>query len=219
MKKNILAVALLGAATLMSSCGSSSSMLSGLTQSAQSSTTTSNATSSLLTSGLGNLLGALTGGSTVTQNDLLGTWKYKGADCVFKTENLLMKAGGEVAATQVETKVNEYLTKFGLTGSQFEFTFNKDNTYSANIKGRALQGTYSFDAESKKVTLTYLNGLGTISPQVAKNGNTISLLYEADALMNFLTKVSAASNNATISTLSNLLKSYDGMLIGWELQK
>lgn len=218
MKKNILFVALLGATTLFSSCGSSSSLLSGLNPSAQSSTT-NNATSGLLTSGLGSLLGALTGGSTVSQNDLIGTWKYKGADCVFKTENLLMKAGGEVAATQVETKVNEYLTKFGLTGSQFEFTFNKDNTYTANIKGRALQGTYSYDAQSNKVTLTYLNGLGTISPQVAKNGNTISLLYEADALMNFLTKVSAASNNATISTLSNLLKSYDGMLIGWELQK
>lgn len=218
MKKNILFVALLGATTLFSSCGSSSSLLSGLNPSAQSSTT-NNATSGLLTSGLGSLLGALTGGSTVSQNDLIGTWKYKGSDCVFKTENLLMKAGGEVAATQVEAKINEYLTKFGLTGSQFEFTFNKDNTYSANIKGRALQGQYSFDAESKKVTLTYLNGLGTISPQVVKNGNTISLLYEADQLMKFLTKISAASNNATITSLSTLLKSYDGLLVGWELQK
>lgn len=219
MKKNILTIALLGAATLMSSCGSSSSMLSGLTQSAQSSASTSNSTSGLLTSSLGNLLGALTGGSTVSQSDLIGTWKYKGADCVFKTENFLMKAGGEVAATQVETKVNEYLTKFGLTGSQFAFTFNQDGTYTAIIKGRTLQGNYSFDAQSSKVTLTYLNGLGTISPQVAKNGNTISLLYEADALMNFLTKISANSTNTTISTLSTLLKSYDGMLIGWELQK
>lgn len=217
MKKNILSIAILGVATLFSSCSGSTSLLQGLNQPTQSQTT--NTTPDLLTSSLGNLLGALTGGTSVSQNDLVGTWKYKGADCVFETENLLMKAGGEFAATQVETKVNEYLTKYGLTGNQFEITFNKDNTYSANIKGRALQGTYSYNPETKKVTLTYLNGLGTISPIVAKNGTTISLLYEADALMNFLTKISATSNNTTLSSLSTLLKSYDGMLIGWELQK
>ena len=134
MKKNILSIAILGVATLFSSCSGSTSLLQGLNQPTQSQTT--NTTPDLLTSSLGNLLGALTGGTSVSQNDLVGTWKYKGADCVFETENLLMKAGGEFAATQVETKVNEYLTKYGLTGNQFEITFNKDNTYSANTIGK-----------------------------------------------------------------------------------
>jgi hypothetical protein len=47
----------------------------------------------------------------------------------------------------------------------------------------------------------------------------MSLLYDADKLLKFLTTISAVSNNSTLKSLSTLLESYDGMLIGWELQK
>jgi histidine ammonia-lyase len=107
----------------------------------------------------------------------------------------------------------------GLTGEQITFTFNADNTYTASIKGRVIQGTYALDVANKKLTLTYLNGLGTITPQIAKTGNKMSLLYDADKLLKFLTTISAVSNNSTLKSLSTLLESYDGMLIGWELQK
>ena len=130
-----------------------------------------------------------------------------------------MKAGGEVAAAKVEEKINATLTKLGLTGEQITFTFNADNTYTASIKGRVIQGTYALDVANKKLTLTYLNGLGTITPQIAKTGNKMSLLYDADKLLKFLTTISAVSNNSTLKSLNTLLESYDGMLIGWELQK
>ena len=138
---------------------------------------------------------------------------------MFETENLLMKAGGEIAATKVEEKINASLTKLGLAGDQISFTFNADNTYSATIKGRLVQGTYALDVENNKITLTYLNGLGTITPQISKTGNTLSLLYDADKLLIFLTSIASVSNNSTLTTLNTLLKSYDGMLIGMELQK
>ena len=35
---------------------------------------------------------------------LTGTWAYVGPDCKFESDNLLAKAGGEVAAKQVEDK-------------------------------------------------------------------------------------------------------------------
>ena len=124
-----------------------------------------------------------------------------------------------IAATKVEEKINASLTKLGLTGDQISFTFNADNTYSATIKGRLVQGTYALDVENNKITLTYLNGLGTITPQISKTGNTLSLLYDADKLLIFLTSVASVSNNSTLTTLNALLKSYDGMLIGMELQK
>jgi hypothetical protein len=75
------------------------------------------------------------------------------------------------------------------------------------------------DLENKKITLSYLNGVGTITPQIVKNGATMSLLYDADKFLNFLTSISAVSKNATVASLNALLKSYDGMLIGMELQK
>ena len=172
-----------------------------------------------LGSGLEKLLGSLLGNTTLSQKDIIGTWHYSSADCVFESENFLMKAGGEVAAAKVEEKINATLTKLGLTGEQITFTFNADNTYTASIKGRVIQGNYSLDVENKKLTLTYLNGLGTITPQIAKTGNKMSLLYDADKLLKFLTTISAVSNNSTLKSLSTLLESYDGMLIGWELQK
>ena len=172
-----------------------------------------------LGSGLEKLLGSLLGNTTLSQKDIIGTWHYSSADCVFESENFLMKAGGEVAAAKVEEKINATLTKLGLTGEQITFTFNADNTYTASIKGRVIQGTYALDVANKKLTLTYLNGLGTITPQIAKTGNKMSLLYDADKLFKFLTTISAVSNNSTLKSLSTLLESYDGMLIGWELQK
>ena len=37
---------------------------------------------------------------------LTGTWAYVGPDCKFESDNLLAKAGGEVAAKQVEDKMS-----------------------------------------------------------------------------------------------------------------
>ena len=130
-----------------------------------------------------------------------------------------MKAGGEAAATKVETKINDALKKFGVNSEALAFTFNADNSFSITVKGRTISGTYALDLENKKITLSYLNGVGTITPQIVKNGNNMSLLYDADKFFKFLTNISAVSNNATIASLNALLKSYDGLLIGMELQK
>ena len=182
-------------------------------------TTTTTDTGSAVGSVLESFLGAVLGNTTLKQSDILGTWNYTSADCVFETENLLMKAGGEIAANKVEEKINSTLGKFGLSSGKCTFTFNSDNTYSATIGGRTIQGTYALDTENKKITMTYLNGLGTMTPQIVKSGNKLSLLFNADKLLKLLTTVSALSNNSTVSTLTQLLNSYDGMLIGMELQK
>lgn len=138
---------------------------------------------------------------------------------MFETENVLMKAGGEAATAKVESKINDLLKKVGVTSEALAFTFNADNTFSITVKGRTINGTYALDLENKKITLTYLNGVGTITPQIVKNGTTMSLLYDADKFLNFLTSISAVSKNATVVSINAILKSYDGMLIGMELQK
>ena len=172
-----------------------------------------------LTSGVTSLLSSLLGGSTLSADDVQGTWKYKGVDCVFKTENVLMKAGGEAAVTKVEGKINDALKKFGVNGEMLSFTFNADNTFTITVKDKSINGDYSLDLENKNITLSYLNGKATITPQIVKNGSTLSLLYDADKFFKFLTNISAVSNNATIASLGTLLKSYEGLLIGMELQK
>lgn len=224
-KLKMTMVAALAALTL-AGCGSAgSSLLGGMTGGTTTPATSTEATSTGgneggLASLLGNVLGAVLGSSnTLNQEDLIGTWKYQGSDCVFESENLLMKAGGEVAANKVENKLDETLAKVGISVGKCTFTFNKDNTYVATIGGRSLSGQYSLDAANKKITMTYLAGIATMTPNIVKSGNSISLLYEADKLLSIAQKLSAMSGNATMQTLAQLASSYDGMMIGLELKK
>ena len=203
---------------LLSSCGTTSlgtqgtNSLSGTTNGG---TNTNNALSAF-----GSVLSSLLGGSSaVTASDLQGTWTYRKADCVFETQNLLLKAGGEVAATKIESQLESQLSKFGIKPGVCTFTFNADGTYVAQIGQYNLGGNYTLNPSTNSITLTYLAGLGRISPKVIKTGDTISLLFQSDKFLSMMQKVGKLSSNSTISTLSSLLNSYDGILVGMQLSK
>ena len=219
-------MAALAATLFLSGCGTTAtSLLTGGNGTYTTTTTTSQDAnkqdnSSALSSLLGNVLGAVLGNSnSLSQKDLIGTWSYQGADCVFESENLLLQAGGEVAATKVETQLNSTLAKIGVATGTCSFTFNSDNTYTATIGGRNITGQYTLDAENKKITMTYLAGVATMTPNIVKNGSKISLLYEADKLLAFAQKLATLSGNSNLQALASLASSYDGMMIGIELQK
>ena len=44
-------------------------------------------------------------------------------------------------------------------------------------------------------------------------------LFNADKLLQILTKLSSASKSSTIKTIGSVAEGYDGMLIGFELSK
>lgn len=232
MRKLICSVAVV-ATMLLAGCGTTGSALAGLgtamagssnapanTTPANTATSTTSSTSGLA-SLIGNVLGTVLGNSSkFTEADLVGTWTYQSADCVFESENFLMKAGGEVAASKIEAKVNETVAKMGITAGKCQFVFNSDKTYQVNVNGRAIMsGQYALDVDSKKLTMTYLAGIATLTPNVVKNGNTISILYEADKLLAMAQKLAALSGNNSLQALSSLASSYDGMMVGLELKK
>jgi hypothetical protein len=230
MKKIKIAMAALTATVLLSGCGSVGTSLMGGIPSANPTPNPTTPTtapapasggeSSGLASLLGNVLGAVLGASNkLTEADLVGTWNYVSVDCVFESENFLMKAGGEMASTQIETKLNETFSKFGVVPGACSFTFNADKTYSAQISALPMGGEYALDADSKKLTMTYLAGVGTMTPNIVKTGNKISLLYEADKLLAIAQKLAAMSGNTSLQALADLASQYDGLMIGIELQK
>lgn len=169
---------------------------------------------------IGNVLTSLLGSSSkVTAADLQGTWAYRKADCVFETQNLLLKAGGEVVATKIESELEGQLSKVGITPGACTFTFNSNGTYTATIGQYNLSGNYTLNTSANTITLTYLAGLGRISPKILKTGANVSLLFEGDKLLSMVQKVGKLSSNSTISSLSTLLKSYDGMLVGMQFSR
>lgn len=215
MRKPIIMAALLSA-LLLSSCGTTSLGTQGTGFLSGANAGTTGGAASALGSVLTNLLG---GSSAVTASDLQGTWTYRKADCVFETQNLLLKAGGEMAATKIESQLESQLGRVGITPGACSFTFNSDGTYVATIGQYNLTGNYTLNTKSNTLTMTYLAGIGRISPKVVKTGASISLLFEGDKLLSMVQKVGKLSSNSTVNSLSSLINSYDGMLVGMQLSK
>lgn len=225
MKKFTMSLALLSGALLLSSCGTTGGNVaqgigSVLMNGASGSTNESTSSTSSTTSLLGNLLGGLLSGSTtLSQSDLVGTWNYSGSNCAFESENLLAKAGGAVAANKIESELNTQLAKVGIKQGACSFTFNKDNTYTATIGGHTLQGTYTLDAKNKKIKMTYLAGLASMSPRITKQGSSINLLIESSKLLNLMKGASVLAKGTSLSGISTILNNYEGMYIGLQLKK
>lgn len=155
---------------------------------------------------------------------MVGTWKYTAPDCKFESDDLLSKAGGEVAAKKVEEQMSNYLSKLGFNENTV-YVFNADSTYTSTVAGRTVNGTYSYNKDTKEVTLKTKIGLkmtAQISTSVL-NGGKMSLLFKADKLMSLAQAVTGAvagkSSNATVSMLNTVLSQYDGLLLGFEMQK
>lgn len=171
-------------------------------------------------SGVAKAVGEKVSGAS---NSIEGTWAFVGPDCKFESDNLLAKAGGEVAAKQVEEKMSGILSTLGFKEGT-TYTFNADSTYTSVVGGRTTTGTYSYNAESGDLTLK--TRLGIKMNMVASKGLTgdkLSLFFKADKVMSLaqsiLGKVSTTSSNAAVSTANSLLNEYDGLLLGFEMEK
>ena len=104
-------------------------------------TTGSSSTGSSIISGI---LNNVIGSATFSQADLCAhTWKYSKPGCAFTSENLLAKAGGEIAASKIEEDLSKYYSKFGFSKSNTYFTFKTDGTFAAKIDGKSWNGTYT----------------------------------------------------------------------------
>ena len=224
--------------------GATSSATSATTTSTSATTTANNAaatnTGSTIANVLGGLLGAATGntsGSTSSAgsiisgllNNVIGsgtfskadlcahTWKYSKPGCAFTSENLLAKAGGEIAANKVEEKLSTYYNKFGFNSSNTQFTFTTDGNFSAQIDGKSWQGTYTFDEKTHAIHLKGL--LLSASGYATKTTNGISLLFDQKKLLNLIKMLSTFKGSSTLSAVGSIANSYDGMRVGFEMTK
>lgn len=220
--------------------GATTSATAATTTSTANTAAASSNTSSTIANVLGGLLGAATGntsGSTSSAGSIIGgllnnvigsgtfskedlcahTWKYSKPGCAFTSENLLAKAGGEIAASKVEEKLSTYYNKFGFSSSNTQFTFTTDGNFSAQIDGKPWQGTYTFDEKTHAIHLKGL--LLSASGYATKTTNGISLLFDQKKLLNLIKMLSAFKGSSTLSAVGTIANSYDGMRVGFEMTK
>ena len=158
---------------------------------------------------------AVTGKNTAS---MTGTWTFTGSALTFESDNLLQKAGGSLAATGVEKKLDGFLGKVGIETGEMSFTFNTDSTFQTQIKGKTLKGTYRYDADTKKVNLQF-SKLLRLNTTVNCTSEQMELLFPSDRLLDLITFLTSKSNNATLQSINSLVESYDGMMLGFTLQK
>lgn len=183
------------------------------------SSNTTGSTTSKVGSIVGSILDNVIGSTTFKKADLCAhTWKYKSPGCAFTSENLLAKAGGEIAAKKVEDKLSTYYQKAGFSSSNTYFKFNEDGTFNAKIDGKSWSGTYTFDEKTHAIDLKghlllSLNGFAT------KNTFGISILFESKKLLTIIQTLTALSGNTTLGTIGEISKNYDGIRVGFDLSK
>ncbi len=216
MKKTILGSVLVAGTVMLSGCGTLGQGTSGSTSS------TGSILGSILGgsstgSTIGNVLGSVLGLDNLTQQQLVGTWHYKGPGCAFTSDNALAKAGGEVAASTVKEKLSTQYSKLGLSSSNTYLTFGSDNSFSGKVAGKSVSGTYTFDESTKKIEMKML--LMSLSGYAKKNSDGIAVLFESKKVLTLLQTVAAMSGNSTLSTIGDISKNYDGVRVGFDMSK
>ena len=182
---------------LLFSCGNLGSLMSG--------------------TGVINAVSSVIGLDKVKAQDLIGAWNYSGPGCAFMSENLLAKAGGEMAAVQIEEKLLPYYQQVGISAANTSITFNENGTFSARIAGTPLSGNYTFDETTQQIKLKTL--LLSMNCYAKRELYGISILFEANKLLTILQTMSALSGNKDMQTIGDISKNYDGVRIGFDMRK
>lgn len=164
-----------------------------------------------------SLLDLVIGKTTITQDQLVGTWHYYEPGCAFTSEKLLAQAGGAVAAGKVKEKLQPVYNSVGIKASNTYFTFGADNRFQAKIDGLPLSGTYVLNPESGSVKLnaTFIS----LTAYLTRTTGGISFTFESKKLLQVLQTLSSLSGNTTIKTIGNLSNEYSGVRVGFNLKK
>ena len=181
---------------------------------------------------LGDILKKVTGNETVKNVvetvtgttlpvDVKGTWTYSGTAVKFESDDLLKSTAASLAASQVEDKLDSYAANIGIKAGTFSFTFNEDKTFSATVKGKSFNGTYTVSEDYKTISLQFGKAIGLkpFTATISATSGQLDLLFQADKLLELLGKLTSTSGNSTLKTIGSLVNQYDGMMLGLELKK
>ena len=118
---------------------------------------------------------------------------------------------------QIEEKLLPYYQQVNVSSSNTQITFKEDGTFSSIIVGTPFNGKYTFDEESQKITLKSL--FLSVNCYAKKELGGISILFEANKLLTVLQTMSAMSGNKDLQTIGDLSKKYDGVRVGFDMNK
>lgn len=166
---------------------------------------------------IGDIITSVIGCNKVSQRQLIGTWNYTQPGVAFTTENLLAKAGGEVAAVKVKEKVLPYYQQMGISSSNTQISFHEDGSFAAMVSGKQFSGKYTLNESTGALTLKTL--LFSLNGYTKHTNGGISILFESKKILTLFQFASSLSGNAELQKVGELSKYYDGVRIGFDVAK
>jgi hypothetical protein len=155
---------------------------------------------------------------------MAGVWKTDGPAVCFQSDNFLQKAGGAAVASAVESKLSPYYKKYGLNSATI--TIQTDGTFTMTVKKMTLSGTITQESGASAGVFTFnfsaLGGLftmGSVTTYVEKTSSSMSIMFDASKFKSILSSMAKLTGNSLASTAASLLDSYEGMCVGFHMNK
>lgn len=179
-----------------------------------------NSSASSITDALGGIVSGLLTNDKIEPKRLTGTWKYAGPAVCFKSENFLQKAGGSAMAGTIEGKLAPYYQKAGL--QNMVLTVDDEQNFTMQSGMMKATGTITIDGTDVYFNFTALGKikLGKVKTYVTMTGNSkMSIMFDVSKLLAVVNAVGSKVGSGTISSITKLLGSYDGLCAGFKLTK
>ena len=173
-----------------------------------------------------NILGGLAGTVYSAPVSLNGTYKYNGAavSATSSEGGIVANLAGTAVTSGIEAKVDEYLAKVGVKPGAMTWTFNNaDNTFSVNVGGISLPGTYKVGDGEKTVTLTFGKTMQyfCMTGVLESDLKGAKMLFPANKAMAFIKKIvgKIGEKSSEVASIAKLADGYDNYKIGFKLAK
>lgn len=175
---------------------------------------------------ISNLVSSLAGTVYSAPVSLNGTYNYGGIaiSATSSEGGVLSNLAGTAVTSGMESKADEYLAKVGIVPGAMTFTFNStDNTFTLNVLGLSLPGTYKVGEAEKTVTLTFGKTMQffCMTGNLESGTNGAKMLFPANKAMAFIKKLvtKLGEKSSEVAAISKLADGYDNYKIGFKLSK
>ena len=172
-------------------------------------------------------IGSIVSNATATTKfelaDLQGTWKYSAPAISFASEDALSQIGGIGASAAIESKLAPYYKKLSLTSA--EITFDAEGNFEIKLKRGTLKGVATKQGDDGALVFNFQGAMtgrevGSLAARATKSATgELTLTFDASRLIQLVKTISTYANNSTITTISQMLESYDNIYVGAKFKK
>lgn len=172
-----------------------------------------------------NQIGSAISKGTGTQKsaepaDITGTWNYSGPSVAFESSNALQQLGGAAASATIENKLSPYYKRAGL--DKMVITFAADNSFVMSLGKIKVTGKVQKQDDGHMLfNFDKVGGIGLqpVKGIVTRSGDTLSVTFDAQRIIQMAQTVSKYINMQSVKTAVQLLQSYDDVYLGFSLKR